>query len=241
MALPAYDNFNRANGAPGANWSGSVGGDLTITSQQIGGASSFVDNSMYWSADTPDNDQYAQLKMVNPDVGEFTGPFVRGSATDWVFLDGYGTGYDIEWYNSNSWTVIGSLYGTAPANGDISRIEAEGTEFRGYVNGGVAKITGSNGSAPASGRGGIYIYDSDPPGRADDFEVGNLAAADPAPSVSDNLTVADSSTLAVSDPTFSASDNLTVTDDPTVSIQSSSDTILVNISPSANYIQVVTP
>lgn len=172
MALPATDDFNRANGAPGANWTGSVGGDLTIDSNTIRGAGVGTDNSMYWSADLPDAAQYAQCKIVTAAVGLFRGPTIRSSGTDWVVLDAdQATRWLIEWYNGGAFTAIGSAYGTAPAANDLGKITADGSAFKGYVND-IERISGTNGSAPSTGYGGIYSYGHT--GSVDDFEVGNL-------------------------------------------------------------------
>lgn len=168
MALPATDNFNRADGGLGANWTGSVGADLQIVSNEVVGTVG-SDCSMYWSADAPDAAQYAQVTITN--TVQYRGPLVRTSATDWVALDaGAATDWKIEWYNSGDWTQIGSTYATAPADNDVAKITADGTAFKGYING-TERISGSNASAPASGYGGIYIYYN---GTADNFEVGNL-------------------------------------------------------------------
>jgi hypothetical protein len=173
MALPATDNFNRADGALGANWAGSVGADPTIKSNVAIGPSGGGDASMYWSADAPNAAQYAQVKHTA--AASYAGVFCRGSATDWVFLDAMeGSGWDIEWYHGGAWTVIGSAYSTAPAASDVAKITADGSAFKAYING-TERISGSNASAPATGYGGIYIYSDDD--KLDDFEVGNLAAA----------------------------------------------------------------
>lgn len=175
MSLPAYDDFNRGNGALGSNWTSSVGSDLAISSQEVTGASG-ADSSMYWNADTPDADQYVQIVLKDFDLGSFSGPACRANGSDWVFLD-MASGdefWDLEWYNGGAWTVIGSSYDTAPTYDDIAKIEAEGTAFRGYVNG-TQRCSGSNASAPSSGYGGVYCYSNVV--RVDDFEVGNLGAA----------------------------------------------------------------
>jgi hypothetical protein len=172
MALPATDNFNRANGALGANWSGSIGGDLVITSNQVTGVSG-QDCNMYWSADLPDADQYVEATLVTR--GSYAGIICRMSATDGVFFyANVGAGnYRIEWYNDASYTLIGSVAEQEPVNGDRLRLEAEGTAYRGYVND-ILICSGSNASAPATGYCGLYAYSNSP--RLDDFEVGNLAA-----------------------------------------------------------------
>jgi len=178
MALPATDDFNRTAGALGANWTGSVGSDLAIgaggQANMCIGTASAGDNSMYWSADAPAAGQYAQAVVSL--VGGWMGPFVRGSSTDWVMGDAaYGDAtknYKIEWYNSGSYTTIGSAYNTTPANGDTIYMEASSSTFTLKLNG-TQRCTGSNGSAPSTGYGGIYIYGLT---GMDNFEVGNLAA-----------------------------------------------------------------
>src|SRR3990167_7614683 len=170
------DNFNRGTGI-GANWTGSVGGDLAIQASTVcTGATGAADNSMYWNANTPADAQYAQAVLVialgQPD---WAGVCVRASATDWVFLDAAenDSAWRIEWYNGGSWTQIGTTYSTIPANGDLARIEADGSAFEGFVNG-VSRISGSNGSAPASGFTGAYVFGNT--NGLDDFEGGDLAA-----------------------------------------------------------------
>lgn len=173
MSLPAYDNFNRSAGSLGPNWSQSVGNALQITSNQCTGTAG--DCSMYWSADTPNADQYAQIEIRNTNPGYYRGPLVRVSSSDFVFLDATGsTGWNIEWYNGGAWTRIGSTYNAAPAVGDIARIAVERSTFRGYING-ILRISGTNSSAPSSGYGGVYVYFSS--ARVDNFEVGNLVTA----------------------------------------------------------------
>jgi len=172
VTLPATDSFTRADGALGANWAGSVGSDLSISSNQVTGASA-TDSAMYWTTDTPNNDQRAKCTLKTISAGQYAGPFVRGSATDLVVLVAQSnTDYQIQWYNGGAWTQIGSTYAVAPANGDVLEIKAEGTTFKGYING-VERISGTNGSAPASGNGGLYVYSNS--ARVDDFEVDNLA------------------------------------------------------------------
>lgn len=174
MALPATDNFTRADGALGANWTGSVGSDLAISSNEVTGASG-ADSSMYWNADTPGNDQYAKCTIKNMSAGQYVGPFVRGNATDFVILVAQSnTDFQIQWYNGAAWTQIGSTYSATPTAGDVLEIRATGTTFKGFING-VERISGTNVSAPASGSGGLYVYNNS--ARIDDFEVGNVATA----------------------------------------------------------------
>jgi ACT domain-containing protein len=174
MALPASDDFNRADGAPGSNWTGSVGSDLTIVSNEVTGAGASVNCSMYWSADTPGASQEAQATIAQTGVGEFAGPLVRANATDWVCGDANGaTNWQIEWYNAGAFTVIAS-WSTAPADGDVAKITASGSAFELFVNA-TSRASGSNGSAPASGNGGIYVFGNGANSRVDDFSIDNGA------------------------------------------------------------------
>ena len=174
MALPATDNFNRAGPTLGANWTGSVGDDLKIVSSTVCTGSGLGDNSMYWSADAPAADQYAQCKLIESLT--WCGPFVRGSATDLVVLEADSDidEYVISWYKGGAWTEIGAHYGTAPAANDVMKITASSTTCKGYING-TERISGTNASIPATGYGGIYVsYNVD--NQVDDFEVGNLSS-----------------------------------------------------------------
>lgn len=170
MALPATDNFNRTNGALGANWTDGPGGGLSIVSNEVTGTTGGVSDG-YWSADAPNASQYAQCKIAA--VLDSSGPAVRVSATDWVSFVASTSNWTLYWYNDSDYTTIGDSWETEPAVGDIARIEAEGTAFRGYVNG-TLRCSGTNASAPATGYGGLIIDLTS--ARVDDFEVGNLVS-----------------------------------------------------------------
>jgi hypothetical protein len=172
MALPATDDFNRA--APlGSNWTaGFIGTVPTIVSNELAGPST-GEYSAYWNADTPDADHYAQMEYSTNDASNDRGVCARMNGSDGVCWHAVFTGWTIRWYNGGSWTAIGSEYGTTPSANDIGKLEANGTTFTAYVNG-TERATGSNGSAPSGGGGGVYIYQNVE--KMDDFEVGNLGA-----------------------------------------------------------------
>jgi len=171
------DNFNRGTGI-GANWGNSVGGDLAIQgSTACTGSTGGTDNSMIWVADTPADAQYAQaICVISGGLPDYAGVLVRASATDWVILDAAEneSAWKIEWYNGGAWTQLGATYSAAPANGDLGRLEAAGSDFEGFVNG-TSRITASNGSAPATGSTGAYVFGN--ANGLDDFEGGDLAGA----------------------------------------------------------------
>jgi ACT domain-containing protein len=173
MTLPATDAFTRANGALGSNWAGSVGSDLSITSNEVTGASG-ADSSMYWSADSFSNAQRSKCTLKAISAGQYAGPIVRANGTDFVVLVAQSnTDFQIQWYNGGVWTQIGSTYSATPAANDVLEIIADGSNFYGYING-VLQISGSNGSAPASGACGLYVYSNS--AHVDDFEADNYSA-----------------------------------------------------------------
>ena len=133
---------------------------------------------MTWDANTPGGPQYAQVKLLSTSAGQFRGPLVRASATDFVYLEANqdGPNFGIYWYNGGSWTQIGSTYSATPAVNDIVRLEANGSAFEGFVNG-TSRIAGSNGSAPSTGKTGIYHYQNSTGYGVDDFEGGDLGVA----------------------------------------------------------------
>jgi hypothetical protein len=180
MSLPATDNFNRADGPLGTNWASSVLDDLEILSNEVRDA--LEEGSQYWSADTPNDAQYAQARISGLGTGaDYGGATVRHSATDFVVISAEITEarFSVYWYNGGAYTLIGSAYSTAPALNDVMKITANGSAFEGFVNG-VSRISGSNGSAPSSGNGGLnkaFYGGGGDTGRLDDFEVGNLSSA----------------------------------------------------------------
>ena len=132
---------------------------------------------MYWNANTPADAQYAQgVLVISGGLPDYAGFLVRASATDWVILDAAEneSAWKIEWYNGGAWTQLGATYSAAPANGDLGRLEAAGSDFEGFVNG-TSRITASNGSAPATGSTGAYVFGN--ANGLDDFEGGDLAGA----------------------------------------------------------------
>ena len=187
MALPATDTFDRSDGPVGANWSGSVGGDLVVASNMCTGVTGGDNNSMYWNADAPNANQYAQCTVEDlggDHSGAYCGPLVRASATNWIILDAASTvGWLLEHYNSALWTQLGGTYATGAVDEDIAKITVAGTGastvIKGYVNGTLRLDIDHADDAdvdnvPTSGYGGIYDYGVSK--GVDDFEVGNLAA-----------------------------------------------------------------
>ena len=63
-ASGASDNFNRANGSLGSNWTATSDGALTISSQVAAGTSSGVSGDT-WNAASFGSDQFSQIEVTS--------------------------------------------------------------------------------------------------------------------------------------------------------------------------------
>jgi hypothetical protein len=147
----ATDDFNRADGSLGANWTGITDGGMAILSQQVVGTNSGTSGDMR-TAETYASDQYSQIEITSTQLrgGQWIGPAVR--AQD----GGQNTYLGIYWWNNGSpvlmlfkrisgnWTQLGST--------NSSGALAAGTQLQPSVTGssltfsenGVALITASD-------------------------------------------------------------------------------------------------
>lgn len=180
MALPASDNYNRANGGLGANWTTPAGANApTISGNQVVGTGG--DCFAYWSADAFTDDQYAEYTLpdvTHPDSGICARLQEDGSG---------GKGYLYSPSSGGVWKLSGGFGGasllatisTSPANGDALRIEVTGTStvtiriFKNAVQFGTDVTDAS--SPITGGAGGIFVFGTTDP--IDNFGAGNLGAA----------------------------------------------------------------
>ena len=77
-ATTASDDFSRADGGLGANWTDISGGGLAISSQLVTGTAGQVTGDM-WSAQAFGSDQYSQDEVTSTQLtgGQWIGPGVR--------------------------------------------------------------------------------------------------------------------------------------------------------------------
>jgi hypothetical protein len=183
MALPASDNFNRANEYPiGGNWSAPSGGDGLYLDNYVvvpNGSTTYIS---YWNADAFNNNQYSQCIIPSDFVGYgHGGPAVRvqsGAITFYV-LD-YGEVSDtfrIYKCVANSFTKVGADISHTFSNSEVYKLSAEGTDsvtLSFFVDGNLeatrtdSSSTITDGSAGIYGNGGFQSYDN--------WEGGDLAA-----------------------------------------------------------------
>jgi hypothetical protein len=183
MALPASDNFNRADANPiGGNWttSGNLAA-MRLLSNQVKGSTTGTCGA-YWNADAFNDDQYSQIKGVSATYQNTWGPSVRVAAggTEICYFFRYQTSTTLRVYkiNGGSASQIGSDYSNTYVQNDILRLEVSGQDASAvltpYING-VAQATRAGSAGFNSGSAGIRQAAATQ--LMDDWGGGNLGGA----------------------------------------------------------------
>lgn len=176
MALPATDNFNRADSSGlGANWTAIVN-NWNVVSNTARPANAGAHDAVYWSADAFANDQECQIVCGTITGVTDGGPGVRVSGTGGLngyFVEVYDSGWILTKFvtGSQSSLTSGSDVFTA---GDACKIAVVGTAITVYRNG--VSIGASSDASLASGACGLWAFGLGT--IVDDF-VGNNAGAPP--------------------------------------------------------------
>src|SRR5271169_5071598 len=153
------DNFARANGGLGANWTATADGGLVISSDQAVGAASGNAGDM-WTADTFTSDQYSQVMLTSTQLAatQWVGPSVRAQNSGlnaYVAIYFWNNGSpEIMLFlrNNGNWSQLGSSYSVSPLGaGAVLGLQAAGSSLSVTVNGTVvisATDTTFTGGAP---------------------------------------------------------------------------------------------
>lgn len=185
MSLPASDDFNRADGGVGTNWTNRVGTWNIFSHEAYGDNGSAATLTLAeWNADSFNADQQGQCVIrgtaaFNPPN---SGPALRVSAGA-----GGGNAYVA------AYTISGSFYGAAQIlkvvngsytslqsaayviAGDLTKLTMSGTTLKAFVNG-VQDGADITDSAIASGQVGLHSYSANTSaGLVDDWQGDNLA------------------------------------------------------------------
>ena len=161
----ASDDFNRADGGLGPNWTGISDGGMAISSQAVTGTAGAVTGDV-WTADTFASDQYSRVEVTSTQpVGGWIGPAVRVQNGG---QDGY---LGIYYWNSGSpllrlykrsggnWFQLGNGYSTAPlAAGTQLELLASGSRIS-FLEDGVQRVSVTD-SSFTGGAPGIMAYSS---------------------------------------------------------------------------------
>jgi hypothetical protein len=172
----ASDDFNRADGGLGPNWTPTADGPMAIASQQVVGTAGALTGDM-WTANAFASDQFSQVQVTSTQLsgGQWVGPAVRLQDNG---LDGY---VGIYYWNSGSpelmlflrsggnWTQLGSTYDSGPlAAGTQLELVAVGNTISFMENG--VQVIGVGDSSFTGGSPGIMAYGS---ATAADWSGGN--------------------------------------------------------------------
>lgn len=140
MALPATDNFTRADASTlGANWTEDLN-ILRIVSNVCAGASGGSNEGYaYWNADSFTNDQYSQCTATLSGGTYGYGPMVRLTIVAgvrlcyWAFIDSAST---VTIYRMSGFSAVGAQFtGLTVSNGDLWRLSIVGTTLTLSQNG----------------------------------------------------------------------------------------------------------
>ena len=167
------DNFNRANGALGSNWSSSGGAAAyTIVSNTAASSNAQVEEAVWWNATTFAADHFAEVTITTVSSNAFIGPAVRVSSGGnyYGFYGDNASRYLIS-VVGGTWTSLATT-GTGFTNGDVVRLEVEGTTLRAYINS--VLLTSVTDSSLSSGSAGLTSWANNVDGRLDDFTAADL-------------------------------------------------------------------
>lgn len=177
MSELATDNFNRADGGLGSNWT-TASGCFALSISSNACLCNDDPEGGYWNAVTPSNDQYSQLTIGSVVVtasDNGIGPSIRQSTSADTKYFVMGSTVDSHCYKvvAGAYTQIGSTAGSV-TTGDVLYIEAQSTAV-------VAKKNGSNlitatDSAVTSGRFGIFGANQSENPTADNWSGGDFAS-----------------------------------------------------------------
>ena len=129
----ATDDFNRANGAIGGNWTTGIGGAPDVTSNQLtcGGTSEHI---TYRTAESFGDDQYSQIEVRTH--GDFSGVTLRGASNN-LYLAGASsnTVFGFSKVTAGGFTNLDGWASNPWITGGIMKAEAIGSLLRCYQNG----------------------------------------------------------------------------------------------------------
>jgi Putative esterase len=177
-ATTVSDNFNRADGGLGSNWTTVAGTSAPkIVSNVLRAGTPGALNSAYWSASTFGADQFAQASLPGSSGTQYgPGIAVRLSSTKGYFL-WYGNSpgtvslWRMDGSGSSNWTQLAqSAPLTMSPSSDVWMIQAVGSTISGYQNGNL--VVQATDTHITSGSPGVWMYYSS--NQLDNWSGGNM-------------------------------------------------------------------
>lgn len=190
MSQLVSDDFNRANGALGANWTSiSTGGQaMEVSANQCGMPTGAGEGLAYYSGAgwTGGADQYAEAKAVALQSGRDIAAACRVSGASVAAANAYlmvinsddvATGFGsmkVTLYKqvAGAFTEITTAVTTSVSANDVIRVEAQGTTIRGKING--TTVVSVTDASLSSGNPGLYVGSGNG-SRWDDFAAGDFS------------------------------------------------------------------
>jgi hypothetical protein len=174
------DDFNRANGALGANWTAAFEGPPTIVSNATVGPTNNADEAAFWSAASFDADHYSEADTTLGGDTSWVGVVARLTATQgYVAVWATNSGGQYRLYrvtsSGGSWVQLGIVNSVGTTGTRRLRVEAEGTTITMFVDS-TQQIQVTD-SAITSGSPGIYHFWLNSTGTLDNFDGGDLAVS----------------------------------------------------------------
>lgn len=183
MALPATDDFNRADGGLGSNWT-VTSGAFEIVSNQVKADDGANECFAVWNADEFPDDHYSEITIVSRGDDDYIGLGVRMSlvaeTAAVVGFTGSSRHFHV-WVNGSR--VVNSIPNANPGAGDRLRLEAEGTTVRVLVNGDVTDTFNNPTGLQSSGGAGIRGFRTGGNSVGDDWEGGAIGEVPAEPDV----------------------------------------------------------
>ena len=188
-ATAPSDDFNRANGSLGANWSAVSDGALSISSQAVIGTSATA--GAIRTAETYTSDQSSQIQTTATQLsgGQWIGPTVRtqnGGQNTYLGIYFWNSGSpQLRLYKriSGTWIQLGSSYNSgALAAGTTLQLAAAGSTIS-FLQNGVSRISVTDTSI-SGGAPGIMTFGQ---GKADNWVGGGGGGSTPSYAVGGSI------------------------------------------------------
>lgn len=168
MSTLFSDDFNRANGGLGGNYTDLIAG-MAISSNQVAGIAG--DAATYYSGGTPGANCWAQIKFATKTAGGGNlGIRLNTGTFDTYFFSALTGSASISRQDAGVPTVLGSTF-TTPADGTVVRLEMRGSTISVYYDD-VLQTTRTDATYSSAGR--TFFSCNGAAHRYDDFSTGTL-------------------------------------------------------------------
>ena len=174
-ATSATDDFNRADGGLGPNWTAISDGGMSISSQVVAGATGGTTGDVRTAESYP-SDQYSKVEVTSTQLtgGQWVGPAVRvqgGGQNGYlgIYFWNFGSPEMVLFErNAGNWTQLGSYNSGALAAGTQLEVVAVGNTIA-FLEDGVQRVSVTDGSFTGGGPGIMAFGSAD----ADNWSGGN--------------------------------------------------------------------